>query len=500
MLAVLLVCAVAWLAVTRLPAQAQFERWLRDQPGVLTVRMDSSRALGSGVQAASVPTPTATATMSGPLTTTVVRDFMGAFERYAAGHDEAVPWTVQLEHGADVVTAQGAHLPNADALSVLTAVRSIPGLRGTVISIAPWPPHMTATLAPGSDLVAVAQTMDSARPEALRDAANRWESVPVTATDGAHTVAVSRGATATQAAGQAFREAVRLEGDRPVDLVLAREGDSRARATLTVDETSPTAARTVASLSGQGFGLASHSELIGTGRDGAPRFDPATWSRVAGAALRGLPGVLAVELRPGDDRTLPSADVHVTPAVSLRRLAKAIPPSVDHVEVHTSAAAPDYDRDDALPIDPETTCPGGVAGSLNLAYNGPPAALEAAADYVAAMRGTASPQCLHWVEPGIGSRSEDSFVAVRVPLRDKDWKPVLDHVLERRSDAGSAHPGLNLILTAPGQPWSAILIARADDVEPTPGNLDAESPADIRAAQASVRPVLDYWRSNLRKP
>ena len=70
--------------MTRLPAQAQFERWLRDQPGVLTVRMDASRALASGVQAARVPTPTATATMAGPLRATVVGDFMQAFERYAA--------------------------------------------------------------------------------------------------------------------------------------------------------------------------------------------------------------------------------------------------------------------------------------------------------------------------------------------------------------------------------------------------------------------------------
>ncbi len=497
MLAALLVGGVAWLAVTRLPAQAQFERWLRDQPGVLTVRMDASRALASGVQAARVPTPTATATMAGPLRATVVGDFMQAFERYAADHAKAASWTVQLEHDADVVTAFGVPATNAEVLPVLTAARDVAGLRSTSISIAPWPPHLTATFAPGSDLVAAARTMDRARPQAVRDGVSRWESVPVTATDGPHTVVVSRGATATERAAQAFREAARLEGDRTVELTLDREGDRQARAILTVDPASPTATQTVASLSGMGFGLDGHHEVIARGRDGRRQFDTDSWSRVAGAAARALPGVLAVALDPGDDRTLPSIDVRVTPAVSLTRLAMAIPPSVDHVEVHTSAAAPDYDRDDALPEDPQTTCPAGVAGSLNLAYTGPRATLGAAADYVAALRSTAGPQCLHWVEPGVASRSRDSFLAVRVPLRDRDWQPLVDFVLERRTDARSAHPGLNLILAAPGQPWSAIMLSRADDAEPTPGNLDAESPAQVRAARAALQPVLDYWRSNI---
>ena len=498
MLALLLVCAVAWLAVTRLPAQAQFERWLRAQPGVLTVRMDSSRALGNGVQAASVPTPTATARMAGPLTVTLVRDFMLAFEGYAADHDKAAYWTVQLEHDEDVVTAQGAHLPNAEVLSVLAAVRSVPGLHSTEISITPWPPHLTATMTSGSDLVAAASTMAGARPETPRDGVDPWRAVPVTATDGPHTVTAGRGATVGAGVDTAFREAVRLEGGRRVTLAMDREVDGRDRSRLTLDEASPTAGQTMTTLSTLGFGLANHGEAIIVGDTGTPTFDTDAWSRAAGARLRALPGVLAVTLDPGDEQSPPSVDIRVTPSLSLARVATALPPSIDHVTVHTAAAAPDYDRDDALPIDPETRCPAGVAGTLNLAYTGPPAALAAAADYLADLFRKATPQCLHWFEPSEGSRADASVVDVRIPLRDQDWEPVLDVVLERRLDAGSAHPGLGLILAAPGRPWSALLIVRADEVEPTPGNLDAETPTDIRAALTSIQPVLDYWRSNLR--
>ncbi|MGA8978953.1 MAG: hypothetical protein WB473_07515 [Pedococcus sp.] len=493
-LAALLVGDVAWLAVTRLPAQAQFERWLRDQPGVLTVRMDSSRALGSRVQAARVPTPTATATMAGPLRATVVGDFMQAFEHYAADHAKAASWTVQLEHDADVVTAFGARAPNAEALSVLAAARGVAELRSASISIAPWPPHLTATLAPGSDLVVAAQTMDRARPQAVRDGVSRWESVPVTVTDGPHTVVVSRGATATERAAQAFREAARLEGDRTVELTLDHEGDRQARATLTVDPASPTATRTVASLSGMGFGLAGHHEVIARGRDGRRQFDTDSWSRVAGAAARALPGVLAVALDPGDDRTLPSIDVRVTPAVSLIRLATAIPPSVDHVEVHTSAAAPDYDRDDALAPDPEVDCPATADGILNLAYSGPRDQLPEAANYLSALRAPAKgATCVHWAERGRRGRPTSQTMLVRLPLR-QSWQAALDVVLARRADLGSAHPGVIVLLPLPDDRVTGVLNL-AEGESPYITALGAETREQTRAAQVALQPLVRYWNA-----
>ncbi len=291
---------------------------------------------------------------------------------------------------------------------------------------------------------------------------------------------------------------MRLEAGRRVTVEAQRDSDGRAQTTLNLDRASPTAARTVTALSALGFGLASQGDAITVGDDDTPVFDTDAWARSAGAGLRAVPGVLEVTLDAGDLDLPPSVDVRVTPTVPLAGLAKAVPLGVEHLEVHTSPAAPDYGRDSALPVDPETLCPNGPGGRLNLAYTGPPSALSAAADYLSALRGAARPGCLHWVEPGEENRADVSNLAVRVPLQGNRWRSVVDVVAERRKRAESAHPGLDLILPAPGRPWSTVLIARADEDEPTPSTLDAETPSDLRAAASAIQPVLDYWRSRLR--
>jgi hypothetical protein len=498
-LAAALVCAVAWLAATRLPAEARFERWLRDQPGVVTVDLESSRALAAGDHAATVPRPSASVTMRPALTREVVGGFMRAFEGYAADHGDVTRWTVELVHGGDDVTVYGRPDPNTHALDVLAAVHDLPGRQATSISITPWPPHLTTTMASGSDLVATARAMAAVRPPTSSEGDDPWREVPVTITDGTSTVTAGWGATLTAGVDAAFHEAVRLEAGRRVTVAASRDNDGRAHTTLNLDQASPTAERTGSALSALGFGLANHGEAITLGDADTPIFDTDAWSRSAGAGLRAVPGVLAVALDPGDEKVPPSVDVRVTPAVPLARLAKEVPLGVERFEVHTSTAAPDYDRNSALPPDPETTCPSGSGGSLNLAYTGPPSALPAAADYLAAVRSAAKPGCLHWVEPVQGSRADSPYLAVRIPLQGNQWRPVIDVVVERRTRTDSAHPSLDLILPAPGRPWSTVLIARADEDEPTPSTLDAETPSDLRAAAAAIQPVRDYWHSRLRK-
>lgn len=503
LLALVLACAVGWLALTRLPADRQLERWLRTQPGVVTVVLHPTSAVAAGravvtagLAAVEIPRPSARVGMSVPLSTEVVTRFMGAYEAFVAKHDALEGWTVDLRHAADAVLVARPS-DNAVALDVLRAMRARPDVESVRLGLSPFPTSFRAVVRPGTDPVATASVV-SAQVPTTPDRSPVWKSAAVVVQDAAgHEVRVEPGAEPSTRAALAFAEAVRLEGDRQVRLQVQRDGDAAMNSVLTIDATSTTGARTATALSSLGFGISSHRELIRVGHDATPTFDADAWSRTAGAPLREVPGVLAVTLDPGGEQKPPSVDVRVTPAVSLARISRALPPSVDHVEVHTARAAPDYDRDDALPVDPETVCPSGAAGSLNLAYTGPPLSLPAAADYVAAVRGAASPTCLHWAEPDEDSRFHTSYLAARTPLKANEWRRVVDVVVGRRALTDSAQPGLDLILPVPGQSWSTVLIAQAGRDDPTSSALDAETPDALRAARSAIEPVLAYWRARV---
>lgn len=130
--------------------------------------------------------------------------------------------------------------------------------------------------------------------------------------------------------------------------------------------------------------MSQHHERVsgGTCSDHDTSFDTAAWRAAALPAVRSVPGVRPVGVTDPVTGTPVVLDVQVDTGRALGRLAPAVPDSVDRVQVHTAAAASDYDRDDALAPDPETECPAARRGT-NTAYSGPGEALPRASSHLA---------------------------------------------------------------------------------------------------------------------
>jgi hypothetical protein len=510
--------AVAWLAavlallvlagvVTLVGAQlrgpqAQFERWLAQQPGVGAVDRVNWPHQPPGSQSPSVRLPTAEVTMRQPLLRPTVARFMTEFQAYAAGHGEARSWTVQLAHGPDRVLAEALPEENIRLVTVLTAMRELPGAYAVDIGLSPWPAHQTAVLATGTDLVRAAADLSRAV-SALPDHSSalwRGTGLTVRAAGLPHTVTVHGKATPTPRAARAFAVATDLERRHPVALVLVQAGSGPADVELRLSADSPTAVTTRSAVNATGFGMASHHESVqgGTSPDrGSAGFDTAAWAARSLPAVRAVPGVLEARVSAAGDTKGSVLDVRVAGAAVLAHLAGAVPDAVDEVRVHTARAAPDHERKAVLPEDEETTCPAG-RGTTNTAYTGPPELLRAAAAYLAAVQHVGDVSCLHWWVPGPQDTAQGQRLDVRVPLQEDSWRPVLDTVLAHRRDLASAHPTVYLLLPSAGHPWTALLGLPADGTEPSPATAVAGSVTEIRAAGAALEPLLRYWRSGLK--
>jgi hypothetical protein len=480
--------SVAYVASTGLTPRSRFEHWLRGQPGLGSVAMQPGpRPDGD------VARPTAEVTTKGPLTTARVERFMRALEGYAGEHGEATFYTVQLHHGADTVLAEGSRDGNVRLVRVLRSLRTLPDLSAVDIGISPYPPHATGVLTTGSDLVNAATSLARSapagddQPDVLRGVglSLRVEGQP-------HSIAVHGGAAPTDRAARAFRLAARLEGRSPVQLVVAASGADGTWTELHLDGHSTTAPRTRSAVNAIGFGMSQHHERVpgGAYADHDTYFDTAAWRAAVLPAVRAVPGVRAVGVSDPVTGTPVVLDVRVDNGTRLDRLAAAAPDSVDRVQVHTAPTAPDYERDDALAPDPETECPGARVGT-NTAFSGPGEALRGASSYLVALAKAApAASCLHWAEPGLRGRPNVQTAYIRIPLQRKAWKPVLDLVHARLADAGSAHPGVYLLLDQAGVPWTATLHLSAHEA-PYAGALGEGSPPNPENASA---PLVAYWQ------
>jgi len=479
--------SVAYVASTGLTPRSRFEHWLRGQPGLNSVAMQAGpRPDGD------VARPTAEVTTTGPLTTERVERFMRALEGYAGEHAEATFYTVQLHHGADTVLAQGGHEGNVRIVGALRSLRSLPALSAVDIGLSPYPPHATGILTTGSDLVDAATSLARSAPagddhlDVLHGAG-----LSVRVKGRPHSVTVRGDVAPTQRAGQAFRLATLLEGSCPVQLVVPATGADGTWTELRLDEQSTTAPRTRSAVNAIGFGMSQHHERVPGGpySDHDTSFDTAAWRAAVLPAVRAVPGVRTADVSDPVTGTPVVLDVRVDTGTTLDHLAAVVPDSVDRVQVHTAAAAPDYERDDALAPDPETECPGTRVGT-NTAFSGPGEALRGASSYLAAVAKAApAASCLHWAEPGLRGRPNVQTAYVRIPLQRNAWKPVLDLVHARLADAGSAHPDVYLLLDQTGVPWTATLHLSAQGA-PYPGALGEGSPTDAGYASASL---VAYW-------
>ena len=497
--ALVLVGSAAWLATSgdRTP-RARFEHWLEGQPGLSSVELlPGPRADGD------VARPDAEVGTTQPLTTERVERFMRALEAYATGHPEAVFSTVQLHHGPDRVLVAGSHDQNTEVVTQLRALRALPDLYAVDIGIAPYPPHVTAVLTTGSDLVAAAATLT--RGSVLgeqRSAPWRGAGITVRGEGLPHTVTVhALGVAPSARAASAFAVATRLEGRSPVELVVQGSDADDTWTGLRLDEQSRTAASTRSAVNALGFGMPGHHERVTGGpfeeRD-AP-FDTAAWQQAALPPVRAVPGVVDARLEDPNTTPLPVLDVRASDPGVLDRLAPAVPGTVDVVAVHTATHAPDHDRKAALPPDPETSCPAGAGGSLNAAYTGPPADLRRASAFLRALRAAPGITCVHWWEPGQGHAFRGQQVDVRVPLEGRSWEPVLDAVLAERRLPGSVRPDVGVILVPRGRPWTALLLLQAGQDRPYPSTLAASTSRDFHEATQAQQPLVDYWDAALAR-
>ena len=490
--------SVAWVATTGgLTPRARFAHWLEREPG-----LDSVELLPGPRPDGDVARPTAEVATTDALTTERLERFMRALEGYAAGHTEAVLYTVQLHHGPDNVITTGSHEQNAEVVSQLGVLRALRDLYAVDIGIAPYPPHVTAVLATGSDLVAAATTLS--RSTVLADErSGPWRGAGVTVRGEGlpHTVTVHGDVAPSARAAQAFALATRLEGRSPVQLVVQPTGAGGTVTELRLDDQSPTAPSTRTAVNALGFGMTEHHERVSGGPDAAHDvpFDTAAWRQAVLPAVRAVPGVVDARLTDPNTSAPAVLDVRVGDADVLDRLASVLPGAVDVVAVHTAPHAPDYDRKAALPPDPQTSCPAGTGGSLNAAYTGPPEALPKAVAYLTALRAAPGVSCLHWWEPGPEHTFQGQQLDVRVPLQGRSWGPVLDAVLAQRRNPGAAHPDVGVILVPRGRPWTALLLLHAGQEQPYPTTLLAGSVRDFHEATQAQEPLVDYWDAALAR-
>ena len=280
--------------------------------------------------------------------------------------------------------------------------------------------------------------------------------------------------------------------------VLEREGgQDRPRSIVRLAQSSRTVA-TAAALHRSGYGLTSRGEAV-EGAHGTITMDEQAWAAARAAALSREPDVVTATIDVGTaagstgGHQPVTADVRVSAQVSFDDLLRALPTPVEQVAAHTSAAAPDYARDDALAPDPEVDCPPAVGGGLNLAYTGSREQVPKAANYLSALRTSAtSVTCVHWAERGQRGRPTTQTLLVRLPLRRESWQPVLDVVHARRADLGSAHPAVVLLLPLPGGRLTAVFNL-AEGEAPYVSALGAETTEQAREAQTAVQPLVGYW-------
>ncbi|KQZ89102.1 hypothetical protein ASD62_07070 [Phycicoccus sp. Root563] len=495
--AILLVAAVAVVAVVvavlRPSEQERFRSWLRDQPDVVSVD-EPARAVALGVAgvAGRVFEPTDRAVVAVPLDVAVVDRLARAIVAYAAAHPSLSGPAVELRQGRDVVLVGARPGTNATTLRVLGAMRDLPGVVAVQIAVRSGSAPFTATVETGSDLPAAVTTLAGAVPHPDESWVNGPPSVAVRDPEG-HEVRVLDGGTVSASDRRAFALAVRLAPARAVTLTVSGTPSTDRRSVIRLPGPG-LVAEDVDALHRSGFGLSRFGEVV-EGPVGPVTMDEQAWATSAAAQLRRDSGAVAVTVDPGtsDTRRPVTADLRVTPDVSFPRVLAALPEAVEQVELHTSPAPPDYDRDDALAPDPEVDCPD-VGHGLNLAYTGPPGRLGKAANYLAALRaGASGATCVHWAEADEhGRRPTTQTLLVRLPLREASWRPLLDVVRARRADLGSAHPTVLLLLPVPGTSVTG-LVDLAEGQAPSVSALDTDSQGQTRAVQDALQPLVRYW-------
>ncbi|WP_406829853.1 hypothetical protein ABEG17_12685 [Pedococcus sp. KACC 23699] len=494
--AVLVVALVALaavaLAVLRPSAHDAFESWLRDQPEVVSVE-PTGQALAAGPRtvAARVFEPSLVARLRVPVEPAVVDRLGRAIVGYAADHPDVNGSTVEVRQRSDAALLGTRPGPNATTVQQLRALRAIPSAVSVQATAQSGMAPFTVTVPAGTDLPGTAATLARTLPPF----GTAWFTSPSTgaARDGAgHEVRVVVGATVTATAASAFAQAVATSPSHPVTLVVSTGSDGHDRSVLDVGS-SPDAAAIAAAVHRSGFGLSSRDEVV-EGPTGPLLMDETAWAAAAGAALTRVGGVLTATIDPGSaaDRKPVRADLRVRPEVSLDSVLRALPAPVERVEVHTSAAAPDYDRDDALVPDPEVDCPAGPHGP-DLAYTGPRDRLPAATSYLAALRSaTSGATCVHWAEASTNGRPTTQMLLVRLPLQATSWQPVLDVVRARHANPGSARPRVILLLPVPGSRVTA-MFTLPEGGDPYVTTLDAQTQAQTSDAEAALQPLVRYW-------
>ena len=499
--AVLVVAAVAIAAVAtaliRPDAREQFRSWLREQPGIVSVdEPGAALAVGpGGLLGVRAFEPTERAVVSGPLDVDVVGRLGAAVVGYAASHPSLGSPTVELRQGPDVVMVGARPDVNATTSSMLRAMRGLVGVVGVQATVRSGAAPFTATVRPGSNLPALATTLAATLAGALPDRGSSWVDGPVGAAvrdPAGHEVRVVAGGTVSPSAAAAFTLAVDTDPSALVSLTADGGGGPDRRSVIRLAG-STSVGQTAAALHRAGFGLSRHGEVV-EGPDGPIAMDQAAWARAAAAALARRAGARAAVIDVGraeDDRPV-TADLRIRPEVSFEQLLAALPGSVEQVAAHTAAAAPDYERDDALAPDPQVECPPGQGG-LNLAYDGPAAALPGAAGYLAALRAVAvGASCVHWAERGRRGRPAGQTLLVRLPLLEDSWRPVLDVVRSRRADLGSAHPDVVLLLPVPGGHVTGVFTLSEGEA-PYVTALHADTQDRARQAQEALQPLVRYW-------
>ena len=507
---VVVAATVVFARVHGLTADDQFRLWLERQPGVLSIDRFTPRHpdSGDGVEAGTVPSPSAEVTFASPLTAARLQPFQRAFEDFAADHaQDFFTFSVQLTAGATTVVVTPKAADNDRRRTVLEAFQSVPGLVGARLAWAPWPPESTALLR-GEDALLPAARRVLARLAAVRPQPRSW-GAPWASAEGAltfrangtrHQLTLATGPEPSPRAMRAFASAVRIEGARPVELAVSaadRPGSTQTR--LTVGRDSPTVAETNAAVSALGFGIPAHQETLVGGEDVGyqPAFDLGAWSARTLPRVRNVPGVAMDALRlvgrPGHPASA-TLDVRLARGSALPALAGALPDGVDTVRAWTGSGPLDPTRPDELPPDPAQDCPSG--GAVDTAYTGPAAALATAAELMTHLAATGQPTCLHWVLP-YADPARTPFLQVRLPgLAAGHWQPVMDTILASRRDPGQAHPQVNLEVPGPGRHWTGQVVLSPSLREAAASSLSG-TPVEMRAATAAMDPLVAYWAAHV---
>lgn len=477
------------VAVLRPDEQERFRSWLLDQPGVVSVR-GADRALASGTVAARAYEPGLRAVVGEPLSPAFTDRLGRAVVAYAVRHPAVAGTSVELRQGSDAVLLSTVSRHNATTLAVLGAVRDLPGLVSVALTVSSGQGTMGATFRAGTDLPHAATTLARAIPDPSAPWVTGAALVVARDADG-HAVRSEQGAVPTQAAARAFDLALRTDPAHAVTLVV--RGSGRGTRAMIELGASPLLAATAAALHRSGFGLASRHEVV-SGPAGELPLDERAWARAASTAIAQTPGVVSARIDVGsaEEQRPVTADLRVDPQVSFDAVLRSLPAPVERLEAHTSAAAPDYDRDDALAPDPEVDCPASPGGP-NLAFSGGRDRVPKATSYLAALRAAASgATCVHWSEASAHGRPSTQTLLVRLPLAVESWRPVLDVVRARRADLGSAHPAVILLVPVGGGRLTGVFNL-AEGEAPYVTALDADTRAEERQAQDALQPLVRYW-------